>query len=156
MIFKDIKEYKKMSAEDRIVVLKQWIRDEIILERENLLRLAGIDPEQNEEMQELLQYSLEDLPLEINNWAEDSPQYTIIKYRLKHGIQPEDCQDGEVLEWEDFIKAALQFIHDMPYYDEKNAPMKDSLSKIYNLCEIATVTGDEKLYKYVSQWYILI
>lgn len=154
MKLKTVKQYGTLADCRKIEALKKWVQEELERNVEQALRITMLDPHATD-FEELLQYSLEDLPLEIHNWDEGSPHEAIIKYRLRHGIEPEDCQDWEYIEWPEFVETAVRWI-DTYQYDptEDLTDIQDVRHNLINLHEIATILGDEELHTNVARWQI--
>jgi len=155
---KSVARYARKSPIKRLAYIRVWVRTELQYARTYILSLMGYSLDQDNDVGSLLQYSLDDLPLELNNFDVGTPEHAIITHRLKHALAPEDCQDNEPLEWEDFIQAVILCTEDPSYMLDNTdiKQLKDLSNKLYDLRELATLSGDQKLVDMINLWYFNI
>lgn len=154
-IKKTLKQYARLSPDQRIAELKNWIEAELDNTRTCLQQLVGISPEGDSEVETALGTPLDELPLLISTYEEDSMANKIVKKRLADSITDDDIYVLIDSEWgaermKDYFQK--QASGDACYSQADEDTLHNCYHKITNLMELTTILGEEDLYKKVATW----
>jgi hypothetical protein len=155
MDLKKIEQYSCMTAARQREEIKKWIGSELDDARANLQSLVGLNPEDDSEVETALCTPLNELPTLINQYDEDSMAHKVIKKRLADSIPEDDIYvliDGE---WgaERMQESIQTRLSKEGFYNNRDSDtLHANYYHITNLMELATILGDEDLYKKVATW----
>ena len=141
----DVKKYEGLPVEKRMEALKEWIRGELLRWVETAYACVGEDS-----MELVLEPKLEDLPKQINDYEDGTILHALLSYRISHGIKRFKGTDW--LGWSGIAEVATSVFSAYVETEDEDC-LKEASNNIYDLMELAAITGDVALTTLVTSWY---
>jgi len=135
-----------MTDKKRLEAVLEWAWPQFIGWRTILL------DDEDRDVEEASGIILEELPLALEDYDEDSLGDKIVKYRLKHGINEENM-DGE--DWRNSDLIAEHIHEDFKNSGGKNLArsVQHAILEIKDYHDLAKILGDEKFLAATKKWH---